>query len=405
MAKSPVSVPYTSDSVEIGVKDGLSLPADARGFLGVGYDGTNTRFFRVNSSGQQIFVGAGSAGSPSGGVVSIQGVSGGTEVPISGTVTIQDGGGSITVDGAVTANQGGAPWSVSDGGSSITVDTSQLPAALVGGRLDADIGAWLGSTAPTVGQKAMASSVPVAISSDQSAIPVSQSGTWTIQQGTPPWAVKGTDADGSPPTQNPVLIAGQDGTNVQSLKTETDGTARVKDAFIDDRNKLVDVNFAYDGVTTTTYFVFVDLNGAQYKHQSGTAIKVAAVGGRALKSVIGSKWEVALMVVLRIDGTDSDLGVLPIGSVSLRDTSAFSDGSTLILFPVLADLTVSGGDFTKIANGAKETNVTAVNTGVTFKDVFGNNVTPSVGDLLLRATLLSGSGDLEFAYGMSYFVE
>lgn len=51
---------------------------------------------------------------------------------------------------------------------------TRLPSALVGGRLDSNIGAWLGSTAPTVGQKAMASSVPVAVSSDQSPVPVSQ---------------------------------------------------------------------------------------------------------------------------------------------------------------------------------------------------------------------------------------
>lgn len=41
----------------------------------------------------------------------------------------------------------------------------------------------------SLGQKAMAGSVPVAIASDQSPVPVSQSGTWTVQQGTPPWSV------------------------------------------------------------------------------------------------------------------------------------------------------------------------------------------------------------------------
>jgi len=41
--------------------------------------------------------------------------------------------------------------------------------------VSAAIADWLGSTAPTVGQKAMASSVPVVIASDQSAVPVSVS--------------------------------------------------------------------------------------------------------------------------------------------------------------------------------------------------------------------------------------
>src|SRR5581483_7604497 len=44
-------------------------------------------------------------------------------------------------------------------------------------------------TAITLGQKTMSSSLPVTLSSDQSALPVSQSGTWTVQQGTSPWSV------------------------------------------------------------------------------------------------------------------------------------------------------------------------------------------------------------------------
>lgn len=56
----------------------------------------------------------------------------------------------------------------------------QLPAALVGGRLDENVGAWLGSTAPTVGQKTMAASLPVTMASDQSAVPVNVGNTVAI---------------------------------------------------------------------------------------------------------------------------------------------------------------------------------------------------------------------------------
>lgn len=42
-----------------------------------------------------------------------------------------------------------------------------LPSSLLGGRLDSNIGSWLGSTVPTVGQKAMSASVPVVLPSDQ----------------------------------------------------------------------------------------------------------------------------------------------------------------------------------------------------------------------------------------------
>jgi len=51
---------------------------------------------------------------------------------------------------------------------------SLLPASLVGGRLDSNIGSWLGSTAPTVGQKTAAQSIPVVIASD-----VSVGASWT----------------------------------------------------------------------------------------------------------------------------------------------------------------------------------------------------------------------------------
>lgn len=52
-----------------------------------------------------------------------------------------------------------------------------LPAALVSGRLDANIGAWLGSTAPTVGQKTAANSLPVVLASDTGTLTVATSVT------------------------------------------------------------------------------------------------------------------------------------------------------------------------------------------------------------------------------------
>lgn len=72
--------------------------------------------------------------------------------------------------------------------------TGQLPSALVGGRLDTNTGAWLGSTAPTVGQKASASSLPVVIASDQSTLPVTISTVRTIvgANGSASGAIAGT---------------------------------------------------------------------------------------------------------------------------------------------------------------------------------------------------------------------
>lgn len=121
---------------------------------------------------------------------------------------------------------------VSDNGGSITVDTPQLPAALVGGRLDTNIGAWLGSTAPTVGQKTSASSVPVVISSDQSNLPfnltqVAGNAVTTHAAGEILLAVEGRAADGAAAVGNPVLVGGYDGTNAQTILTDTSGRTRM----------------------------------------------------------------------------------------------------------------------------------------------------------------------------------
>jgi hypothetical protein len=55
----------------------------------------------------------------------------------------------------------------------------QLPSALVGGRLDSNLGSWLGSTLPTVGQKTKSQSIPVTLPTDQGAISVTDSGSNT----------------------------------------------------------------------------------------------------------------------------------------------------------------------------------------------------------------------------------
>lgn len=87
---------------------------------------------------------------------------------LTGTVNgLKVDGSAVTqpVSGTVTANQGGAPWS-----QNIT---------------------QVGGSAVTLGQKTSANSIPTVLASDQSAIPVTQSGTWTVQPGntanTTPW--------------------------------------------------------------------------------------------------------------------------------------------------------------------------------------------------------------------------
>ena len=78
--------------------------------------------------------------------------------------------------GTVAQGTGSAasPWGVQgvNGGALERLAAyAQLPSALVGGRLDANIGAWLGSTVPTVGRKSEANSIPVVLSNPGSTGP------------------------------------------------------------------------------------------------------------------------------------------------------------------------------------------------------------------------------------------
>lgn len=93
----------------------------------------------------------------------------------SSTLSIDDGAGSITVDGSVSVT------------GTVTVDSELTTADLDSGAgtdTRAVVGIVLaksgGGQLLAAGQTTMASSAPVTIASDQSAVPASQSGTWNI---------------------------------------------------------------------------------------------------------------------------------------------------------------------------------------------------------------------------------
>lgn len=85
--KSPAVVIYSSDGTELTVVPGSAIPANTRGILSEGSDGTNARSILVDSSGRQVVVGAGTAGTQTGGVLTIQGDPSGTPIPISGSIS------------------------------------------------------------------------------------------------------------------------------------------------------------------------------------------------------------------------------------------------------------------------------------------------------------------------------
>lgn len=211
---SPVSILFTTDGDELASKTAATTTLTSRGFISVGVDaGGTARFVRVDGAGQLVMVGQGVAGTPAGGVVSVQGVAGGQALPISGTATANQGtagthaqrwmmglsDGTSFITPATDRTTAAQPFSVrlSDGTAFYDgAKTGQLPASLVGGRLDANVGAWLGSTAPTVGQKVKASSVPVTLPSDQTlgVYPSYPDNTPTPRSFSPIWGLVATAA-------------------------------------------------------------------------------------------------------------------------------------------------------------------------------------------------------------------
>lgn len=220
--ESPVVILYDASGNPLAVQNGVSIPASTPGLLAMGSDGTNSRYFTVDSSGRLVVVGAGVAGTPAGGVVTIQGVASGTVVPVSGTVTATNPSvgtiGSASpasgtyISGSDGTNlQGSRIWDLDTGagteynlgisirlpgsGGSVAGGTATNPirvdptgtttqpisaAALplpTGASTEATLAGVLTSTnfqarINTLGQKTAANSTPVVLASDQSAIPI-----------------------------------------------------------------------------------------------------------------------------------------------------------------------------------------------------------------------------------------
>lgn len=140
-----------------------------------------------------IVAGDGTAGSPSSGVVSIQGVPGGEPVEISGSITAENDsvsatGAAVPADATFVGGTDGTNLRglKTDANGELQVDV--LSSALPSGAATETTLSSINTKTPALGQAAMAASVPVVIANNQSAVPVSGSitvsGTVTANAGT-----------------------------------------------------------------------------------------------------------------------------------------------------------------------------------------------------------------------------
>ncbi len=245
----PVDVTGGSITVDIPSvgPTGSAVPADAD------YQGLNNGGTLIgavgDSSGRTIVAGAGTAGVSTGGVLSVQGVASGTAIPVSGTVT---------------ANQGGAPWSMTGTGAAGTAASGVL----------------------TV--QGIAAMTPLLVNGSGSIQPVSgtvtanQGGTWTVQPGntanTTAWLVD--QATAAATFQDGAIAFGALTTSYATVVT-TGGVVRVVQ-IRNNTNAVVVVSL--DAGSTTSYtldagdYVSVDLKSNGRSIASSTALQAKYSG-------------------------------------------------------------------------------------------------------------------------------
>jgi hypothetical protein len=96
---SPDAVLYDQNGNPLAVQNDTTIPTSTPAVMAAGSDGANSRYLLVDGYGRLITVGPGTDGTPVGGVTSIQGVSGGTAVPVSGTVISNQGAANTLANG------------------------------------------------------------------------------------------------------------------------------------------------------------------------------------------------------------------------------------------------------------------------------------------------------------------
>lgn len=244
---SPAAVLFSSDGIEIALGNGVTFPTGTRGIISDGYDATNgvPRFMAVDASGNQIVVGAGTAGSSAGGVVSVQGVAGGVAIPVSGTVTATNP-------------------SVSSTGSSVPASATYIGADVVSSPPSLSAGNLAGLTVTTAGrliidgsQVTQPVSGTVAVSSVGGTVTIS--GTVTSNQGTAAalsgaWPVEITDGTNVLGTSShPVVVSGSVTTNkaATSAVTSVAGATANTNILASNANRILAT--IYNGASKNMY--------------------------------------------------------------------------------------------------------------------------------------------------------
>lgn len=255
--ESPIAELYNSDGYPLSVYSGVATPTNTPAIMVAGSDGANSRYILVDGSSRLVTVGAGTAGTPAGGVLTIQGAVGGTAVPVSGTVAVtqstspwvsnitQFGGNNVVTgtgtsgvgiprvtvsnDSNILATQSGA-WTVTSNQGTANTLSNKWPVQITDGTNTMPTGDAIGRAIYfklTDGTNTATVTAGNALKIDGSAVVQPVSGTVTANQGTAntlsnAWPVKVTDGTNTMPTGDAVGRAIfhkiTDGTNTAAVK-------------------------------------------------------------------------------------------------------------------------------------------------------------------------------------------
>lgn len=211
MSAGSEAVLYDIFGDPMAVEVDTAIPTGTALLIGGGSDGTNARYIKVDSSGNQVMIGLGTAGTPTGGILTIQGDPSGTPTPISGTVTANAGSGNFsvvqatasllnaTVIGTVTANIGTSGALALD---STLAKLTISPGTAIGSNTLAMVGGSVTTVSPTYTNgniNPLSLTTAGALRIDGSAVTQPVSGTVTSNQGTAntvvnAWPIKVTDS-------------------------------------------------------------------------------------------------------------------------------------------------------------------------------------------------------------------
>jgi len=421
MAKSPVVILYDSAGVAMAVENGVATPANTKGVIVAGVEGANTRFMRTASDGTVRIDPSGTTTQPISAAALPLPAGAATEATVAtlsteakleavrallatidadtSTLAAVDYATQTTLEAArvLLASLDGKDFATQTTLAAILVDTGQMEALLT--TIDADTSALAGVDYATsakqdtiIGHIDLVESLLAGIDAVLDNIYVRQ--TDRSQRSIVSSGAKGT-AVAADITSSPLDA------NTEALHADVQSSV-----FDRDRDRIFYAEIRALGVAATTFYLLIDLDGnPKWKHTNGSKLSITNIRGATDKSNAGAKWIVRVGVVTRIDGTDADVIYFVNAGMTLLDTSILSvDNGLSQFFPVFVPIEVVSEEIPKLVTDGKFTGE-AMDSSTAIADAAGTTTVPEVGDLVVKADLISGGGTLDFGFSVGYAVD